>query len=375
MVSGHLIDMIGPHLVEGFQDERSLCIGVLCVGKSGVANAAETGGNAGLRHAVRRPAQAVREHLDAVQLHGHFVTLGAHSLGQILLHILRISLLLCGQQAGDCLYLLFVQLVGVCRFGVGQGFLAEHKATVFDVIPGAFSAGVGVQTHHLAKRQLELLAGVVHELTVNLLVDIPVVVAVLLDHLVTEGCSFPDVLHDDVLGISQVHDQLGEHLGTDTIQRIVQLLIVPADLVGQISGDDRQLLVRDLTATKVLHDGRSHLLDGLGSALDVELIRITDIGKNHGVCTEQPIQFLNGHVCSTHILQDLNLFIGHERSQRLLQHLVIGCLYGILGRVFELRIETLKQCPEDYIVKCSLDVDICSVGIDHQDETVNLFSE
>ena len=34
MVSGHLIDMVCPNLIEALKYERCLCIGVLCVGET-----------------------------------------------------------------------------------------------------------------------------------------------------------------------------------------------------------------------------------------------------------------------------------------------------------------------------------------------------
>ena len=244
--------------------------------------------------------------------------------------------MLFGQQAGDRFALFLGQFVGVSRSRIGQCRLAKHEATVLDVIPRTLSSGVGIQGHELTQSQFELLAGVVEELSVDFLIDIPVVEAILLDHLVTESSRLHDILHDGVLRIGNVHHQRGECLRTDAIQRIVELLIVPTDLVGKISGNDTSLLIRDLPTAEVTCDSSDPLLDGFGNTLDMELIRISHIGQHHGVCTIQPIKLLCGHVCHTHILQDFHpILIAHEGSQGILQHFIVCSLDGILLGILE----------------------------------------
>ena len=345
MVSGHLVDMVYPNLIEAFQNKRCLCIGVLCVSKSGIAHTGEASRSLCLRLIrlcleltgnVDREVVLLTKHLDAVQHQGHLVALFAHGLGEVLLHGFRIASLLFGQQAGDRLALFLGQLVGVSRSRIGQCRLAKHEATVLDVIPRTLSSGVCIQGHELTQSQFELLAGVVEELSVDFLIDIPVVEAILLDHLVTESSRLHDILHDGVLRIGNVHHQRGECLRTDAIQRIVELLIVPTDLVGKISGNDTSLLIRDLPTAEVTCDSSDPLLDGFGNTLDMELIRISHIGQHHGICTIQPIKLLCGHVCHTHILQDSHpILIAHEGSQGILQHFIVCSLDGILLGILE----------------------------------------
>ena len=105
MVSGHFVDMIAPDFVEAFQNKRCFCIGVLCVCKSSIAHTLETSRSFCLRLIrlclkltcnVDREVVLLTEHLDAVQLHGHFVALCAHCFRQELLHGFYIALLLLG---------------------------------------------------------------------------------------------------------------------------------------------------------------------------------------------------------------------------------------------------------------------------------------
>ena len=119
------------------------------------------------------------------------------------------------------------------------------------MIPCASSSGVCIKTHQLTKSHLELFAGVIQELSVNFLVDRPVVESILLDNLITEFDCLDYILHNNVFRVGKVCNQLRECIRTNAVKSIVQFLIVPSNFVGNLLCGNSKFLFWNLAPAKV----------------------------------------------------------------------------------------------------------------------------